>query len=103
MVVSGGVNLYPAEAENVLIEHPDVADVACIGVPHAEMGEELRALVVAEAGAGATAEEILAFCREHLSTYKCPRSLEFVDTLGRNTTRKVNKRALKAPYWDLEL
>ena len=103
MVVSGGVNLYPAEAENVLIEHPDVADVACIGVPHAEMGEELRALVVAEAGAGATAEEILAFCREHLSTYKCPRSLEFVDTLGRNTMGKVNKRALKAPYWDLEL
>lgn len=99
MVVSGGVNLYPAEAENVLIDHPAVADVACIGIPHAEMGEELRALVVLETGATATAEEILGHCREHLSTYKCPRSLEFVDTLGRNTMGKVNKRALRAPYW----
>lgn len=100
MVVSGGVNLYPAEAENVLIEHPAVADVACIGIPHAEMGEELRALVMRAGDAEATGEEILAFCRENLSTYKCPRSLEFVETLGRNTMGKVNKRALKAPYWD---
>lgn len=99
MVVSGGVNLYPAEAENVLIEHPAVADVACIGVPHAEMGEELRALVVPEEGTTATAEEILAFCRERLSTYKCPRSLDFVADLGRTTMGKVDKRALRAPYW----
>lgn len=99
MVVSGGVNLYPAEAENVIIDHPAVADVACIGIPHDEMGEELRALVVLEPGAEPAAEDVLAYCRARLSTYKCPRSLEFVETLGRNTMGKVNKRALKAPYW----
>lgn len=99
MVVSGGVNLYPAEAENVLIDHPDVVDVACIGIPHPEMGEEMRALVVPRDRASAPAEEILDFCRERLSTYKCPRSVEFVDDLGRNTMGKINKRALRAPYW----
>ena len=99
LVVSGGANLYPAEAEHVLIEHPAVADVACIGVPHDEMGEELRALVVAEAGHHASADELLAFCRERLSSFKCPRSVAFVDDLGRNTMGKVNKRALRAPYW----
>ena len=100
MVVSGGVNLYPAEAENVLIEHPGVADVACIGVPHREMGEEMRALVVAADGWEAPdGDAILAFCRERLSHIKCPRSIEFVDDLGRSTMGKINKRALRAPYW----
>jgi long-chain acyl-CoA synthetase len=99
MVVSGGVNLYPAEAENVLIGHAAVADVACIGIPHAEMGEQLRALVVMEPGTRATPDEILGYCRDHLSSYKCPRSIEFVTDLGRNTMGKVNKRTLRAPYW----
>ena len=99
MVVSGGVNLYPAEAENVIIEHPAVLDVACIGIPHAEMGEELRALVVRVEGSTATEVEILEFCRSRLSTYKCPRSVEFTAGLGRNTMGKLNKRALRAPYW----
>ena len=99
MVVSGGVNLYPAEAENVISEHPGVADVACIGIPHAEMGEELRALVMRAEGDQFSDTDILEFCRERLSTYKCPRSLEFVNDLGRNTMGKVNKRALRAPYW----
>jgi long-chain acyl-CoA synthetase len=103
MVVSGGVNLYPAEAENILIEHPAVADVACIGIPHAEMGEQMRALVIRGSSIGddtdAIADEILDFCRERLSHHKCPRSLEFVDDLGRNTMGKINKRALRAPYW----
>ena len=99
MVVSGGVNLYPAEAEAVLIDHPAVHDVACIGIPHEEMGEELRALVVREEGSSAGGDEILAFCRERLSTFKCPRSVEFVDDLGRNAMGKVSRRALRAPYW----
>ena len=102
MVVSGGVNLYPAEAENVLVEHPAVADVACIGIPHEEMGEELRALVVVEAGASPTAAELLGFCRARLSGFKCPRSVEFVDDLGRNAMGKVSRRALRAPYWERE-
>jgi long-chain acyl-CoA synthetase len=100
MVVSGGVNLYPAEAEQVLIDHPAVLDVACIGVPHNEMGEELKALVILkDPTTPPNPVEVLAFCRERLSTYKCPRSVEFVTDLGRNTMGKINKRALRAPYW----
>jgi long-chain acyl-CoA synthetase len=101
MVVSGGVNIYPAEAEQVLQQHPQVVDVACIGVPHADMGESLRALViVADPSSPPDGEELLAFCRERLSVYKCPRTIEFVDDLGRSTMGKINKRRLRAPYWE---
>ncbi len=99
MVVSGGVNIYPAEAEQVLIEHPAILDVACIGVPHAEMGEELKALAIAK-GDPVAAEEVLAWCRDQLSHYKCPRTLDWVDDLGRNTMGKINKRKLRAPFWE---
>jgi long-chain acyl-CoA synthetase len=100
MVVSGGVNLYPAESEQVIVKHPDVLDVACIGVPNAEMGEELKALVILRNGCTTTAAAILEFCRANLSHYKCPRTVEFVADFGRNTMGKVNKRALRAPYWE---
>ena len=101
MVVSGGVNIYPAEAEQVLIEHPAVLDVACIGVPNKEMGEELKALVIPREDIETPSQEVvIAWCREKLSHYKCPRTLEFVDDLGRNTMGKINKRKLRAPYWD---
>ena len=102
MVVSGGVNIYPAEAEQVLIEHPAVLDVACIGVPNKEMGEELKALVILkeDQGISPSQESLIAWCREKLSHYKCPRTLEFVNDLGRNTMGKINKRKLRAPYWD---
>jgi long-chain acyl-CoA synthetase len=101
MVVSGGVNLYPAEAEQILIEHPAVADVACIGVPHPEMGEEMKALVIpVDAATSPTAEELLAWLRKRLSRYKCPRSLDFVEDLGRSPMGKINKRKLRAPFWD---
>ena len=101
MVVSGGVNIYPAESENELINHPGIADVACIGVPHVEMGEELKALVIpANPAAPPDPAEIIAWVRERISTYKCPRSVEFVDDLGRNTMGKINKRKLRAPYWE---
>jgi long-chain acyl-CoA synthetase len=103
MVVSGGVNIYPAEAEQVLITHPAVADVACIGVPNADLGEEMKALVIladrGPAELAPTAEDLLTFCRERLSLFKCPRTLEFVSDIGRNTMGKVNKRTLRAPYW----
>jgi long-chain acyl-CoA synthetase len=100
MVVSGGANIYPAEAEQVLIEHPAVADVACIGVPHNEMGEELKALIVPEDPANPPdAAELIHWCRARLSHYKCPRSVDIVESVGRNTMGKVNKRALRAPYW----
>lgn len=100
MVVSGGVNIYPAEAEQVLIEHPAVLDVACIGVPHPDMGEELKALAIArEPGSEPSGEEVIAWCRGRLSHYKCPRTFDWVADLGRNTMGKINKRKLRAPYW----
>ena len=101
MIVAGGVNIYPAEAEAVIIAHPKVADVAVIGVPDADLGEAVRALVVPIDPVDApTAEELIALCRQHLAGYKCPRSVEIVSTVGRNAMGKVNKRALRAPYWE---
>lgn len=102
MVVSGGVNIYPAEAEQVLVEHPGVADVACIGVPHEEMGEQLKALIVVTDSDNPPAEaDIVAFCRERIAHYKCPRTVEFIseELLGRSAMGKINKQALRAPYW----
>ncbi len=98
MVVSGGVNLYPAETEAVLAEHPGVADVAVIGVPHADLGEALHALVVPR-GTAPSATTLDAFCRDRLAPYKCPKSYEFVAELARNAMGKLDKRALRRPYW----
>jgi long-chain acyl-CoA synthetase len=100
MIVSGGVNIYPAEAEQVLIKHPDVADVAVIGAPNAEMGEEVKALVIpVDPERAPSAAALDAFCRQHLAGFKCPRSYDFVADLGRNAMGKVNKRALRRTYW----
>lgn len=98
MVLSGGVNLYPAESERVLTQHPAVAEVAVIGVPDHDLGEALRALVV-PAGELDVAE-LAAFCREQLAPYKCPKTYELVDALPRNAMGKLDKRALRRPYWD---
>jgi acyl-CoA synthetase (AMP-forming)/AMP-acid ligase II len=97
LVVSGGVNVYPAEAEAVLAAHPGVRDVAVIGIPDAEMGESLRALVVPGAGEP-TAAELISWCRERLTHYKCPRSVEFTQSLPRSAMGKLNKRELRARY-----
>lgn len=100
MVISGGVNIYPAEAEMALLEHPGVADVACIGVPSEEMGEEVKALLVLAEGGDPPDEAVfLAFCRARIAHYKCPRSIDFVSDLGRNAMGKLDKRSLRAPYW----
>jgi long-chain acyl-CoA synthetase len=96
MVVSGGANVYPAESEQVLIQFPGVADVACIGVPDADLGERLCALVVpADSGDPPDTDELLAFCRERIAHYKCPRVAVIVDSVGRTALGKVNKRALR--------
>jgi long-chain acyl-CoA synthetase len=101
MIVSGGVNIYPAESEQVLIHHPEVLDIACIGVPHPEMGEELKALVIpSNPDSPPDAQVLMDWCRERLSHYKCPRTLDYVAEIGRNTMGKVNKRKLRAPYWE---
>lgn len=99
MIVSGGVNIYPAEIEAALIGHPGVADVAVIGVPDAAMGEAVKALVVPHTGETLAAEALIAFCRERLAGFKCPRSVELVADIGRNAMGKLNKRALRQPYW----
>lgn len=100
MIVSGGVNIYPAEAEQVLIRHPEVADVAVVGAPNADMGEELKAIVVPRDPDGPPdVLELDLFCRERLAGFKCPRSYDFVPDLGRNVLGKVNKRELRRRYW----
>ena len=102
MIISGGVNIYPQEIENLLITHPKVADVAVIGVPSADFGEEVKAVVqpLAMADAGdALADDLTAFARRHLSAIKIPRSIDFMETLPRHPTGKLYKRLLKDRYW----
>ena len=102
MIISGGVNIYPQEAEDVLITHPRVADVAVIGVPNEDFGEEVKAVVQpmdwAEAGPD-LAEALMAHCRKHLSAVKCPRSVDFEKELPRHPTGKLYKRLLRDRYW----
>jgi len=102
MIVSGGVNIYPQEVEDVLVLHPAVADVAVFGVPEPEMGEEVKAVVQPAPGVVAGPEleaEIIAFCRDHLSHYKCPRTVDFTDSLPRGENGKLYKKALREAYW----
>ena len=99
MIVSGAENVYPVEVENVLAAHPDVADVAVIGVPDDRWGEAVKAVVVLRAGAPADSGAIIGFARDRLAHYKCPTSVDFVGSLPRNPTGKVLKRELRAPYW----
>jgi long-chain acyl-CoA synthetase len=102
MIISGGVNIYPQEAENVLITHPKVTDVAVFGVPNEEFGEEVKAVVqprdIREAGPELAAE-LIEYCRQHLSAIKCPRSVDFEEELPRHPTGKLYKRLLKDRYW----
>ncbi|HEY5664430.1 MAG TPA: long-chain-fatty-acid--CoA ligase, partial [Ilumatobacter sp.] len=99
MIVSGGENVYPAEIENVLMKHPDIADVAVIGVPHDKWGETVKAIVIAKAGSDPSEQAIIAYCKEHLAGYKCPTSVDRVDAIPRNPSGKVLKTELRKPYW----
>jgi acyl-CoA synthetase (AMP-forming)/AMP-acid ligase II len=104
-VVSGGVNIYPQEAENVLAGHPAVADVAVFGVPHAEFGEEVKAVVVPLDPVLATPDfeaELIRFCRDQIAAYKCPRSVDFRTEVPRGDNGKLYKRALRDEYWTKE-
>jgi long-chain acyl-CoA synthetase len=102
MIISGGVNIYPQEAENLLVTHPKVADVAVFGVPNLDLGEEIKAVVqpVDMADAGPELErELIAFCQAQLAKFKCPRSIDFQAELPRHPTGKLYKRLLKDRYW----
>jgi long-chain acyl-CoA synthetase len=102
MIISGGVNIYPQETENLLATHPAVLDAAVFGVPSDEMGEEVKAVVQAADPAAAGPElaaELISYCRDRLAHFKCPRSVEFRDELPRLPTGKLYKRVLRDPYW----
>jgi long-chain acyl-CoA synthetase len=103
LILSGGVNIYPAEIEGELVMHPKVVDVAVFGIPNDEFGEEVKAVVqpedLGEAGPDLEAE-LIAYCKQHLAGYKCPRSVDFLAELPRTRTGKLFKRELQDPYWD---
>jgi acyl-CoA synthetase (AMP-forming)/AMP-acid ligase II len=101
-IVSGGVNIYPQEAENLLIMHPKLVDAAVFGVPNDEFGEEVKAVVQPGAGTPAGPEleaELIAYCRTHLATYKCPRTIEFAAELPRDPNGKLYKKRIRERYW----
>jgi acyl-CoA synthetase (AMP-forming)/AMP-acid ligase II len=99
MIISGGVNVYPAEVEAVLYAHPAVIDAAVIGVPDAEWGESVKAVVQLRDGMQATEAELIAFCAEQLAGYKKPKSIDFAGELPRDAAGKLLKRKIREPYW----
>jgi long-chain acyl-CoA synthetase len=99
VIKSGGVNIFPAEIEEVLALHPAVSEVAVIGVPDARWGEAVHAVVVPRLGLAATGAQLMAFCRAELADYKVPKSIEFRDELPRSPAGKVLKRELREPWW----
>ena len=100
MIVTGGENVYPAEVENAIFGHPDVADVAVIGVPDEKWGESVKAVVVLKPGAAPDAASITAWARERIAGYKAPKSVDFVAAIPRTITGKVLRRELRKPYWE---
>jgi len=99
MIVSGGENIYPAELESVLADHPAVADVAVIGVPDDRWGETVKAIVIRKPGTELTDQDLIDWSRERLAGFKRPRSVDFVETIPRNPSGKILKRQLREPYW----
>jgi long-chain acyl-CoA synthetase len=102
MIISGGVNIYPAEVESALLSHPKVGDAAVFGIPDEDWGEQVKAVVEPAAGIepGPDLErELLAWCKQKVASYKCPRSMDFVEELPRDPNGKLYKRRLRDPYW----
>ncbi len=101
-IISGGVNIYPQEIDDVILAHPAVEDVACVGAPNREWGEEIRAVVALRAGAQpspALAAEIIALVKDRLAGFKAPRAVDFVDALPRNATGKIERAKVREAYW----
>jgi fatty-acyl-CoA synthase len=99
MIISGGENIYPAEVESALCDHPDVAEAAVIGIPDDKWGEAVKAVVVMKPGKQATATDIINFTRERIAGFKTPKSVEFLPALPRNPSGKILRRQLREPYW----
>jgi fatty-acyl-CoA synthase/long-chain acyl-CoA synthetase len=100
MIISGGMNIYPAEIEAALEAHPDIFDVAVFGIPSEEWGESVHAIVVLRPGAELDDAGVMTFAREHLAGYKVPRSVSFLDELPRTGSGKILKRVLREPFWE---
>ena len=99
MIISGGENIYPAEVENAVYGHPDVAEVAIIGVPDDKWGETVKAVVAPKPGTNPSEADIIAFARERIAGFKAPKSVDFIEALPRNASGKILKRQLREPYW----
>jgi acyl-CoA synthetase (AMP-forming)/AMP-acid ligase II len=99
MIISGGENIYPAEVESAICDHPDVAEAAVVGVPDEKWGEAVKAIVVMKPGRQATPADIVAFTRTRIAAFKTPKSVEFIDGLPRNPSGKILRRHLRDPYW----
>jgi long-chain acyl-CoA synthetase len=99
LILNGGVNVYPAEIEGVLSQHPSIRDVAVFGIPDAEFGQQVKAAVELEDGQSLTSDELIAWSRERLASFKCPRSVDFHDALPREAHGKLKKRILRDAYW----
>jgi fatty-acyl-CoA synthase/long-chain acyl-CoA synthetase len=100
MIISGGVNIYPAEIEAALDHHPDVLDVAVFGIPSEDWGESVHAVLVARDGSGLDEDGLVTWARDHLAGYKIPRSVSFASEIPRNGSGKIMKRDLRAPFWE---
>jgi acyl-CoA synthetase (AMP-forming)/AMP-acid ligase II len=100
MIISGGENIYPAEVESAICDHPDVAEVAVVGVPDDVWGEAVKAIVVMKPGKQATATDIINFARERIAGFKTPKTVEFIAALPRNASGKILRRHLRDPYWE---
>jgi len=100
MIISGGENIYPAEVESAVFGHPDVADVAIIGVPDETWGEAVKAVIVPRPGSDLDEASVIAYARQRIAGFKCPKTVDFVDVLPRNPSGKILRRELRAPYWE---
>jgi long-chain acyl-CoA synthetase len=102
-IISGGVNIYPQETDDVLLKHAAVGDVCTVGIPSEEWGEEVRSVVMLKSPTednAAVVQELIAFCRDHLPHFKCPRSIDIVDELPRLPSGKIQRKVVRAPYWE---
>ena len=99
MIISGAFNIYPKEIEDVIVTHPKVKEVAVIGVPDKKWGEAVKAVVVPKEEAEIAEQEIIEYCRDHMAGFKKPKTVDIVTALPRNPYGKVQKAALREPYW----
>ncbi len=99
MIISGGENIYPAEVESAICDHPDVAEAAVVGVPDEQWGESVKAMVVLKPGREVSAADIISFTKQRIASFKTPRSIDFITALPRNPSGKILRRTLRDPYW----